>query len=111
MIDIPFGDLKKSSYDVEGQKTIEGWQDRAIELEEQENFRVHPTTLRLVEKAQEMIKAIETRLTTEETMDDVERRALFKEKKVHQYYLALFQRSGAEELKMIAENVRNELNQ
>ena len=109
MHNIPFGNLKKSSYNARDRAQIDGWQDRANALAEQENFRLHPVTRRLAEEAHGQIEIIDNRLKTEEDMDPLERKALFKVKKAHEFYLSLFTIDGSAELKEIEQKVNDEL--
>ena len=49
-------------------------------------------------------------LKTNEELTETDRKALFKEKKVHQIYLSLFIRDGSTELESIANAINEELN-
>jgi len=109
MHNIPFADLKKSTYNEKDQQMIEGWQDRAIVLAEQDNFRLHPVTKKLAAEAQEQIEIIDNRLKTEEDMPEAERKSLFKLKKAHEFYLNLFTWDPTQELKQIENMVTDEI--
>ncbi len=111
MIDgIDFSKLNKKSYSEKDREIINNWQNRAIELVEQEDFKRHPVTIKLVKMVEEQIKIIENTLINEEELPEYKRGLLFKEKKVHQFYLALFKRDGVDELKVLANNLEDELN-
>lgn len=106
---IDFSQLKENEYGEASRKVIAGWKERAIELAEQENFRGHPVTRKLAQEAKQCIEAIENSLKNDETITELERKALFKEKKVHQFYYSLFTKDGSSELEQIAQLVEQEL--
>lgn len=106
---IDFSKLKKESYGEKDKQIIEGWQNRAIELAEQENFKEHPITIKLAKEAKQYIEIIENRLKNEEDLNETDRKALFREKKVHLIYLTLFSIDPTDEIKQLEKMVNNEI--
>ena len=109
MYDIKFDELKKRGYGEDSRKQIAVWEDRVLELAEQENFRNHPTTQKLAIEAQNQIEAIDNVLKNDEELSELERKALIKAKKIHLIYLTMFTRDGSQEIEAIAKLVNDEL--
>ena len=107
---LDFSKLDKKEYTEKDREIIDSWQNRVNELVEIEDFKLHPVTKKLVEITEEQIKIIENTLINEEELSEYKRGLLFKEKKVHQFYLTLFKRDGVDELKVLANNLEDELN-
>jgi hypothetical protein len=106
---VDFHKLKKAADDPEEFSSIENWEDRSIELQEQQIFRANVVTQRLAEKARQAIEGLKTKLTEVEDMPEVERRSIFREKRVHEYYLSLFTQDPSEELAEIEHDVKERL--
>lgn len=107
MKDIPFSQLPKNKFDEKDRTEIEGWQRRAIELAAQEDYRNHPVTVELATLARNEIVQINAQLSEMEDLPESKRTALFREKKVHQFYLKLFERDPGPELESIEQKVQN----
>jgi hypothetical protein len=103
------GVLNPNKYEKRDADIVNGWKDRVIELTEQKDFKDHPVTRRLAQEAKMQIETIENILKNTEELSETERRALFKEKKVHQLYLSLFTRDPNDELQLIEEQVDQEI--
>lgn len=108
-IEIPFDKLDRDSYGKESRVMIDKWKERAYELAEQEDFNGHPFVKKLSEIINEYIQMIDQRLQNDEDITEVERKLLFREKKVHQIYLSIFNKDCNSELEQIAKNVQSEL--
>ncbi len=89
--------------------TVSDWKQRTPWLQAQLQFKDHPVTTRLADECRKEIIRIKTLLTTKEDMSDLERKSLFREKKVHEIYLALFTKDPTKELQDIEESVNFEL--
>lgn len=110
MIEIPFDQINRKGYSEEALKDINILQDRAIYLQEQSDFRMHPVTLRLAKDALDEIDRIENLLKNDETLGDIERKALFRERYAHKMYFDLFTFDPNDELEILRNQVEDEIN-
>lgn len=108
-MEIPFDKLNRNSYGKESRKMIDEWKERAYQLEVQQDFIGHPFVKTLSEITNEYIQTIDQRLQNDEDITELERKLLFREKKVHQIYLSIFNEDCEGELQQIANNVNAEL--
>lgn len=111
--DIPFQQLRdklsEENYGDWSKKTVLLWEEQAIRLAAQDDFRKHPVTVQLAEKSRQEVARIEFVLKEREDLPELERKALFREKKAHQFYLKLFSDDPSKALELIAKNVTQEL--
>ena len=107
-MEIPFDKLP-SDYGEWSKAKIAEWREMALHASEQEDFRKHPSTVKLAKLAQENIDTIEAILKTVEEITEIDRKVLFREKKVHKIYLELFTRDTYAQLEQINKLVSEEL--
>lgn len=103
--------IDKNKFVPEDRETISSWQSRAIELAEQDDFRNHPITKKLVKIAEEEIERIDSILKNSEDLSELERKSLFREKKTHKLYVDLFTSDPSSELEAIDNKVNEIINQ
>lgn len=72
--------------------TIDSWTNQLEEIRSSESFLEHPETDKAREIAVLAIENIENRLRFDEDLPEMERKALFWEKRAHQVWLAFFTR-------------------
>jgi hypothetical protein len=95
--------------DPKAKEDIKNWKDKSLKLAAQMDFKNHPVTCELANEAKKEIRRIKTQLFSQEDMPEIERKALFREKKTHEFYLALFVKDPIKELEAIDEMVSYEL--
>lgn len=108
-MEIPFEKLDKKSYGEESQRMIAEWEKQAYELTEQESFRNHVVTKKLAELARGYLEAVTNILSNDETIGEIDRKALLKAKKIHEIYLAAFTKDVSQEIELLKTKVENEI--
>lgn len=100
---------KNSRWDPDATRVMRGWESRMAELQVDRDWAAHPTTHNLKEIAVEQIQAINSRLSSDESLDDAERKALFAAKDAHMAYMAALSSDPVAEMEAIENAVDNEL--
>ena len=85
------------------------WNDELMKLRADESFFNHPVTKQLAGIAQEMIDSIKEKLSSDETLSEIERQQLFAYKRAHEMYLSYFSHDPSEAIASLEKKVDNEL--
>lgn len=101
--------LSPKGYNERDSQIINEWKDRVPLLVAQLDFKNHPITTQLAEETRKQIERIKVVLSTQEDLKEEDRKALFKEKKVHEFYLTLFTKDPSGELEIIEKAIDEEL--
>lgn len=82
--------LKEKYQDADSQKIISSWERSIRQNIAQSGLKDHQVVKQIIKDAEMKIEGINSLLQYDEALTDVERKALFKERSVHQFYLARF---------------------
>lgn len=90
-------------------RQIQDWAFAFAQLRVQKDWIDHPNTLAMKEAVEDAIGRIDAVLVTNDKLEEVERKALFAEKRAHLSYLALLSEDPTDEMKSIEASVESEL--
>ncbi len=89
--------------------TIADWKRNLMDLRVDEDYLNHPTSKKLAEIARQEILRIEEILKNNEDIPEVERKALFREKKAHKIYYDFLNRNVSQIKQQLETDISNSL--
>ena len=110
MIEEKLAQIHPNDYeDAKSVEIVSLWKERVPVLASKLDFKNHPVTTEIAQLTKREIERIKSILTEQENLSEVDRKSLFKEKKVHEFYLSLFTHDPSGELEVIERAIDKEL--
>lgn len=90
---------------------VKYWKDKVPKLTARLDWIKNPATVELAQNCRNEILRIKQTLANNETLTEVERKALFAERRAHEFYLGILSRNPENELASIEQAVDMEVAQ